>query len=326
MNIVKEIQRINERELELGLSASASWHAKYSHSAYIFIGGLDYKLKEGDIICVFSQFGEIVDCNLIRDKVSGASRGFAFLAFEDQRSAVLAVDNMGGAKLLDRTLRVDHADRYRRPKRDDKDKDKDRDDPEKVFEGEDDEDYDVRRKKIWDYELYDTQAIQSKEDKAEKAVAAAAVLQTAHQDRVLKLLAARKIEREEKKKKEAAELADAAAKGELEQHLKKQELFPKPMITLADLERADAQARAMALSRASRDEFQAARDEAKIARSKNSFTRESDGALDEARPPRSPPPVRPTGPTGRQPRMRENADDSRANRRKRSRSRSRDRQ
>jgi RNA-binding motif X-linked protein 2 len=54
-SVVKEIHRINARELESGLVDSGSWHDEYKDSAYIFIGGLPYELTEGDIICVFSQ-------------------------------------------------------------------------------------------------------------------------------------------------------------------------------------------------------------------------------------------------------------------------------
>lgn len=36
--------------------------------------------------------------------------------YEDQRSTVLAVDNLNGAKILDRTLKVDHVKSYRQPK------------------------------------------------------------------------------------------------------------------------------------------------------------------------------------------------------------------
>jgi RNA-binding motif protein, X-linked 2 len=59
MNVVKEIDRINQRELDLGIDGteSSSWHYKYRDSAYIFVGNLDYELTEGDILCVFSQFG-----------------------------------------------------------------------------------------------------------------------------------------------------------------------------------------------------------------------------------------------------------------------------
>lgn len=40
---------------------------------------------------ILFRYGEIVDVNLVRDKATGKSKGFAFLAYEDQRSTVLAV-------------------------------------------------------------------------------------------------------------------------------------------------------------------------------------------------------------------------------------------
>jgi len=54
-SVVKEIQRINEREASRGTDLSGSWHSEYSHSAYVFVGGLPFDLTEGDIIVVFSQ-------------------------------------------------------------------------------------------------------------------------------------------------------------------------------------------------------------------------------------------------------------------------------
>ena len=70
-------------------------------------------MSEGDVITIFSQFGEPVYVNLIRDKETGKSKGFAFLKYEDQRSTDLAVDNLGGASVLGRILKVDHT-RYKR--------------------------------------------------------------------------------------------------------------------------------------------------------------------------------------------------------------------
>lgn len=55
MNTVKYISRINERELQKGLT-DHSWHDEFKDSAYIFAGNLDYELTEGDVICVFSQY------------------------------------------------------------------------------------------------------------------------------------------------------------------------------------------------------------------------------------------------------------------------------
>ena len=93
----------------------ASWHADYADSAYIYVGGLDTRLTEGDVITIFSQYGEPVDVHLPRDKKTGKSQGFAFIAYENQKSTNLAVDNLNGSKLLGRTLRVDHKKDYKPP-------------------------------------------------------------------------------------------------------------------------------------------------------------------------------------------------------------------
>ncbi|EGZ09985.1 hypothetical protein PHYSODRAFT_262195 [Phytophthora sojae] len=116
MNVVAEIQRLNERELELNVPLSASWHQKYRESAWVYVGGLPFELSEGDVLCVLSQFGEVEDIHLVRDGKTGKPKGFAFLKFEDQRSTVLAVDNLNGFRLLDRVLRVDHVLKYKLPK------------------------------------------------------------------------------------------------------------------------------------------------------------------------------------------------------------------
>lgn len=107
------------------------------------MGGLAYDLTEGDVICIFSQwvhfdniiawpaihffdplqltiatrYGEVMNLDMPRDKQTGKTRGFAFLQYEDQRSTVLAVDNLNGSKVLGRVLRVDHAQKPK-PKKD----------------------------------------------------------------------------------------------------------------------------------------------------------------------------------------------------------------
>lgn len=73
-------------------------------------------MNEGDIAIVFSQFGEIVDLRLARDKITGKSKGFAFLAYENQKSTVLAVDNFNGTEICGRVLRVDHVKKYKPPR------------------------------------------------------------------------------------------------------------------------------------------------------------------------------------------------------------------
>ena len=83
MNKIQQISRLTLQELEKQVPVSASWHATYRNSAYIYIGGLNYGMNEGDIVTVFSQFGEVVDIRLLRDLETGDSKGVAFLAYED---------------------------------------------------------------------------------------------------------------------------------------------------------------------------------------------------------------------------------------------------
>merc|ERR1719175_495126 len=114
---MKNLQKMNDREVEMGIAGTKqSWHWEYKDSAWIFIGSLPYDLTEGDVICVFSQYGEVVHVNLVRDLKTGKSRGFAFVCYQDQRSTILAVDNLNGMKLLGRLVRVDHVHTYKLPK------------------------------------------------------------------------------------------------------------------------------------------------------------------------------------------------------------------
>ncbi|CAK7245579.1 MAG: RNA-binding protein Cwf29 [Sporothrix thermara] len=118
MNKIRQIQELNKKELEQGVSPNASWHTDYRDTAFIYFGGLPYDLSEGDVITIFSQYGEPVFLKLARDQETGKSKGFGWLKYEDQRSCDLAVDNLGGATIGGRLISVDHA-RYKA--RDDED-------------------------------------------------------------------------------------------------------------------------------------------------------------------------------------------------------------
>ena len=101
---------INEKELQLGYTgdASKSWHKTYKNSPWIWVGGLDYDLNEGDLLSIFSQYGEICNVNLIRDYRTFKSKGFAYIRYMDYRSTNCAVDNFNGIKVAGRILQVDH--------------------------------------------------------------------------------------------------------------------------------------------------------------------------------------------------------------------------
>lgn len=72
---IKNTQKATKVEIELGLTDKASWHDRFKHSAYVFVGGLPFELTEGDLLAVFAQYGEVVDVHLVRDRKTGASGG-----------------------------------------------------------------------------------------------------------------------------------------------------------------------------------------------------------------------------------------------------------
>ena len=81
MNNVAEVLRINRKELEAGITGpSASWHEEFTASSWCYIGGLDIRLTEGDIICLMSEWGEVrkrhhIEMDYIEDNnMEGARR------------------------------------------------------------------------------------------------------------------------------------------------------------------------------------------------------------------------------------------------------------
>lgn len=83
------------------------------------VSGLNPLMSEGDVSCVFSQYGEIVDIKLLKfknEKNEIVNKGIGFICYEDQRSTILAVDNFNGITLCDYKILVDHISEYKLPK------------------------------------------------------------------------------------------------------------------------------------------------------------------------------------------------------------------
>jgi RNA-binding motif X-linked protein 2 len=115
MNQIRDLQKLIKAERDAKIPYGAgSWHWPYRRSPYIFIKNLDTRLSEGDLLVIFSQFGEIVDLKLSRDNETGEPRGFCWIAYEDPRSKVLAIEEMCGVDILNRQIFVDHASKHQK--------------------------------------------------------------------------------------------------------------------------------------------------------------------------------------------------------------------
>jgi len=61
-------------------------------SRRIYVGGLTPSVTERPLAAFFAEFGDVRDCRVVRDRVTGISRGFAFLTFGCESSAKIAVE------------------------------------------------------------------------------------------------------------------------------------------------------------------------------------------------------------------------------------------
>lgn len=69
----------------------------------MFIGGLNWETTDESLTNYFAQFGEVLECTVMRDHFSGKSRGFGFLTFRDPKcvNAVMAKEHYLDGKIID---------------------------------------------------------------------------------------------------------------------------------------------------------------------------------------------------------------------------------
>jgi len=75
----------------------------------LFVGNLSYQTMEGDLQDYFSQAGVVTTVNLMLDKVTGKSRGFAFVEFATPEEANKAVQEFHNKEFQGRALTVNVA-------------------------------------------------------------------------------------------------------------------------------------------------------------------------------------------------------------------------
>jgi RNA recognition motif-containing protein len=75
----------------------------------LFVGNLAYQTMENDLQEHFSQAGAVTSVNLMLDKVTGKSRGFAFVEFATPEEAAKAVEQFHGKEFQGRSLTVNVA-------------------------------------------------------------------------------------------------------------------------------------------------------------------------------------------------------------------------
>jgi len=76
----------------------------------LFVGNLSFNTTEESLMAAFQEFGEVVEARLMTERETGRSRGFAFVEMATPEAATKAIEEMNGAVLDGRPLRVNEAE------------------------------------------------------------------------------------------------------------------------------------------------------------------------------------------------------------------------
>lgn len=75
----------------------------------IFVGNLDFAANESSIRELFAPYGNVERVNLVTDRDTGRSRGFAFVEMTDAAEADRAIAALNGRDLDGRSLNINEA-------------------------------------------------------------------------------------------------------------------------------------------------------------------------------------------------------------------------
>jgi|SRR5215472_5045885 RNA recognition motif-containing protein len=75
----------------------------------IFVGNLDFSATETSIRALFERFGTVDRVNVVTDRDTGRSRGFAFVEMSDATQADRAIAELNGTDLDGRALNINEA-------------------------------------------------------------------------------------------------------------------------------------------------------------------------------------------------------------------------
>ncbi|MDP3788694.1 MAG: RNA-binding protein [Candidatus Chromulinivorax sp.] len=75
----------------------------------MYVGNLSFDTSEGDLRQKFEEFGDVASVNIITDRDTGRSKGFAFVEMTSNASAETAMNSLNGNDFNGRKLTVNEA-------------------------------------------------------------------------------------------------------------------------------------------------------------------------------------------------------------------------
>ena len=75
----------------------------------LFVGNLSFQTTDAELQALFEPFGEITRVQIMTDRDTGRSRGFAFVEMANEDEATKAIEALNGKELDGRALNVNEA-------------------------------------------------------------------------------------------------------------------------------------------------------------------------------------------------------------------------
>jgi cold-inducible RNA-binding protein len=82
---------------------------KHHMSNKLFVGNLSFQTTENDLNDAFAAHGTVTEANLMMDRTTNRSRGFAFVTMSTAEEAQTAITAMNGTDLGGRSITVNIA-------------------------------------------------------------------------------------------------------------------------------------------------------------------------------------------------------------------------
>jgi RNA recognition motif-containing protein len=75
----------------------------------IYVGNLSFGVDSDQLSDVFAEFGTVDSANVITDRETGRSKGFAFVEMSTDEEAQAAINKLNGAELAGRAMNISEA-------------------------------------------------------------------------------------------------------------------------------------------------------------------------------------------------------------------------
>jgi len=75
----------------------------------IYVGNLSWQMTDEDLRTLFEQYGSVTSAKIVKDKVSGRSKGFGFVEMTEDTEAQNALSSLYDSEVLGRKIIVNEA-------------------------------------------------------------------------------------------------------------------------------------------------------------------------------------------------------------------------